>query len=215
MSNKVDDVTGKLIADHVIQITIVPKPKRTNILGNFMVWKKRGLFGVSDETLGFCPEAGCLGVISQRPKLSKEDEELIAKYPGDFSAWPPEVRERALAQFGTEVVCPVCLARGSRGSLPDSYVFNMGPDRIAVRAEQLLVQLQMNADILLVRPVVTDGLVGAREYLYSANRSLAKYADKLESARERETVLYLMDNLLKDISAGSTAAARIRSLIGG
>ena len=212
---RIDGVTGKVVAQYLIQVTLMNRPKQTNVLGAFFVWRKQGLFGVADESMGFCPAHGCLGMLPRMPRLSESDAAAVKANMETPEELPDDVMRRVMGQVDEHKTCPVCLAKLHRLEMADSYNFNMAPSRIAQRVEEMFNLLDRSADVMLVRPDSLDGLQRANQYLATPGRSLAKYSDKLDAARKRDSVFYSLDSILRDTAGGSSIAKRVEALVRG
>lgn len=204
-----------VVADYVLQVNLVFRPKASNVLGSFNVWRKTGLFGSSDELMKMCPANGCMGVFRDSFHITQQEEERLVQDLGadaaDSSKWPMALQNRYANWFTMLVRCPECGRVSVRESLPDSYGFNMTRDKIASRMSEFFDKLGGSCDVYMVKTKEDMVFQKARQALH---RGDSHYGKMLESARDRDSVYYGLKDILRDTSTSASKAARFRSLIG-
>lgn len=207
------DLQPELIADHILQVNLVHRKKSSNILGSFNLWKKGGWFGKADEMLKFCSGQGCPAVFNDSFTLSEKEAMELGDVVGEVHLWPPHLRYRYENWYTTPVLCPACGTLTVREELPDSYGFNMTPDRISTRMAHLFNVLGRSADVFLVRTKEDGTFQRTRDELYSANYNFSRYQKMLAKSRDRESVLYPLKRIIKDSAESGSPEARFRALI--
>ena len=201
----------ELVSDYIIQLNMVFRPGTTNILGSLNLWKKAGYFGSGDELLKFCPANGCKGFFTDTFDLTEREKELVGTK--DIQEWPPYLQAKYENWFKLPVMCDKCGTISIRETLPDSYGFNMGSSQIAERMAEFFTLLSGNADIYMVRTKEDKLFHQARQELHSVDRSFSAYQKKLEKARNRDCVLYLLKSIMADTASGGDLTKRIKALI--
>lgn len=205
---------SEIVADYVIQVSTVFKPKTSNLLGSFHIWKKGGWFGNADELMKFCSAPGCKGLFCDTFTLP----EMVAEEIGednihDVPSWPQKYQILYENWFTSPVVCPKCGSVGIREELPDTYGFNMGSDKISQRVSEFFTILEGSADMYLVRTRENDLFHKARSMLHSTDYKFGEYRKTLENARERDCVYYPLKSIIDDTANGGDLARRFKSLL--
>ena len=194
--------TDKPIANYILQVNTVFRPRTINVLGSFQVWKKGSMFGFGDDLMRFCPANACLGLFDFVFSLTENELERI---DGEevVSKWPEDIKARHDNWYYDMVACPKCGLASPRALLSDSYGFNMPMEKIAHRMNLLFRELDRDADIYMVRTKEDKLFHKAKEFLYSADFNRDKYTKLVEKARDRDQVLYPLHKIIKDSHSGS------------
>lgn len=201
-------------ADFVIQVSVVFKPKKSNLLGAIHIWKKSGWFGKADELMKFCPTNGCKGLISDSIDLPEEALEVIGENDlDDTSKWPPKYQQMYDQWFTSPTICPKCGAIGIREELPDSYGFHMSTEKIGDCMAEFFENLGGAADIYMVRTKENMVFHKAREELYSGPSNFKKYKKTLSGGRDRDCVFYSLKSIISDTTSGSGLPSRFKALL--
>ena len=205
---------NEIVADYVLQVNLVFRPKAVNTLGSFNIWRKNSLFGSSDELMKFCPANGCSGFFRDSFHLTGEEikslQDSFGEEAPDPGKWPPHIQKKYATWFQQPVICPECGTLAIRETLPDSYGFNMSKDKIADRMAMFFDKLGNSADLYMVRTKEDMAFQRARQELLG---NQARYAKLLERARDRDSVYYGLKDILRD-TATANKAARFRSFLG-
>jgi len=202
-----------IVADHLIQISTVFRPGKQAIMGAFHVWKKGGWFGNADEMLKFCSGSGCMGVLSDSFSLTEQEQERIGEENLDsVTKWPNDLQIKYEYWYELPVACPCGKTVCAREYLPDSYGFNMSPDKIGDRAEELFNMLERNADIYLV-VTKEDMLIHKARHDLQTHGDTKSYWSKLGHARDRELVFYPLKRIISDLAGGTSLSSRIKALL--
>jgi len=204
-----------VVADYIIQVSTVFRPKTINWLGSFNLWGKGGWFGQADELLKFCAANGCTGFHSDTFSLTEEEASRIGESAADvpIGEWPDDLVLKYNTWYEQPTMCPTCGTLCIREELPDSYGFNMPAQKIAERMAQFYHSLGGGADIYMVRTKENKLFHKAREGLYSASHNFAAYKKTLEAARDRDCVYYPLRSIIKDTTSGSDLINRFKALL--
>jgi len=204
----------EVVADYILQVSTVFRPKSMNVLGSFNVWKKGGWFGKADELMKFCPAPGCFGCISDTFYLSEAEMRQIPEDDlNNMEKWPVALQAKYENWFSLPVACPLCGTISIREQLPDSYGFNLPIGKIAGRMADFFRVLESNADIYMVRTKQKAIFQKARAELQSADVNFNRYRKLLEQGRDRDCIFYPLKSIIKDSVEGNVEA-RFKSLLG-
>jgi hypothetical protein len=190
------------IAEYVLQVNTVFRPKTVNVLGSLQVWRKGALFGFGDDLMRFCPSHGCLGTFNFVFALTDSE---IERVDGEdhISKWPADIKARHDNWYHTMVTCPKCHVSSPRALLADSYGFNLPLNKIASKMARLFGELDRNADIYMVRTKEDRLFHKAKEHLHSQDFNRDHYNKLVEKARDRDQILYPLHKVIKDAHSGS------------
>ena len=203
-----------IVADYVIQVSTVFRPKTANILGSFHVWKKGGWFGNADELMKFCPAMGCKGLFSDSFELPDEVVDKIGKDNIDnIPAWPKKYQVMYENWFVSPVMCPECGQIEIRENLPDTYGFNMEALQIGERMAEFFSLLGGTTDVYMVRTKEKSLFHKAKDMLHGSDYRFSEYKKTLEQARERDCVFYPLKSIINDTTNGSDLARRFKALL--
>jgi len=204
-----------VVADYVIQVSTVFRPKTSNRLGSFHIWKKAGQFGKADELLKFCPANGCKGLFSDSFSLPANSiDEIGEENMDDVHKWPHKYQALYENWFVSPVICPLCGTIEIRENLPDSYGFNMDTGKIAGRMAEFYTILGGLSDVYMVRTKENHLHHKAREMLNSqADMNFKKYTRTLEQARDRDCVYYPLKSIITDTVGGGDLVKRFKALL--
>lgn len=203
-----------VVADYVIQVSMVFRPKTTNLLGSFHVWKKGGWFGNADELMKFCPAPGCKGMFCDTFTLpDRALEEIGEDKIGSIPDWPPKYQNLYENWYLGPVMCPECGQIEIRENLPDTYGFNMDTAKIAERMAEFYTLLGGMSDVYMVRTKENKLFHKAREMLHSVDGRFSDYQKTLEQARDRDCVFYPLKSIISDTVGGSDLVRRFKALL--
>jgi hypothetical protein len=204
----------EIVAKYVLQVTLgfQKKTRGGHMFGAFQLWRKSGLFGMSDELMKFCPRDGCLGFFRDSFYLTEGELAELGDDADNPAKWPRQAQIRYATWFQNIVACPLCGSMETRERLPDNYVFNMSKARVAGRMADFFRLLDHAADVYLVRFKKDHGLQEARTELRGDR---TRYVKLLGEARDHDNVYYGLKDVLRDVDATSGLEGRFQALLGG
>ena len=210
-------ITPNTTADHIIQLDLQYTDMRANVQGKITVFKKHGYMGTMDEALFLCPKTGCKGIIFDVFEFTLAERDEIEKLGPDkshISFWPEAARLRYDTWDKAIVTCPICKTSEARYDLAEAYGFSTTIDRVAVITADFFRIAGDSCDILMYIHQLPGGLHKAKQDLHDVGNK-HQFKKDLEKARERHTVFYQLDAIIKDTSAGAKLENRILALLKG
>jgi hypothetical protein len=118
--------------------------------------------------------------------------------------WPEDIKKRHDTWYESLAKCPECGLETPRFKLADSYGFNTTLDVVADRLVDMFRKLDSNADVYMVRTKRDYLLHMAKSELReNPNPDMARYRRLLEEARDRDKILYLLKDIIKDTTGGN------------
>ena len=201
------------IAKYMIEVTLQYFPKRSNVNGNIVLFKKNGMYGNADEMLYLCPYTGCKGFTTETFEMTEAEKELMEKSGAQtIWEWPPAAKLRYDTWDKQLVTCPLCSRPAPRSDLADSWGVNTTLDRVAQNIADYFELLEQNADIMMIITRNPKGLQKAKqEFVTTKNTNL--FSQDLEQARKTYHVFYPLINIQKDLSSGASVVKRVEALL--
>lgn len=202
------------IAKYMIEVTLQYFPKRINVAGNIVLFKKNGLYGNAEEMLYMCPFVGCKGFNIETFEMTSAEKELMEKSGAQtIWEWPPEAKKRYDTWDKQLVICPCCKKLTPRSDWADSWGVNSTLDKVAQNITDYFELLEQNADVMMIILKYPKDSFQKAKAQFEQDKNQKKYEMALEHCRETHKVFYPLTNIQKDLAGGASVAKRITALL--
>ena len=205
----------RIMAQNNIELTATISKRVYN--GTIRVWRTGGLVGMSDTLRRLCPVTGCVGVLDTGFALTEAQHEQIVKEGGDpdeITSWQPWAREVFHTWYASPVQCPVCYKMSPRSAWADTWhLRGVTADALALTLAAFWQSLDGASDVSLM---VRDELGQYRAYQEDLSNKRAQHASaRLSKARTGTPVIYRVENILRDTSAGTPLVSCFAGMLKG